>query len=109
MLQNNSGFLEPLKNFFIPKQRLNPPSPSAFQMLEDHMVTLRGQHANVVRREVGLITIPMMLNLTRLEVTPERLHRNQPMNPHGLPVLPHSRVRIRLSAHGLLYPQHKNP
>jgi hypothetical protein len=49
-----------LENFIITEQRLNPSSPSAFQMLEHHVMPLRRQHANVVRRVVRLVTIAVM-------------------------------------------------
>jgi hypothetical protein len=90
------SFLDPLENFIIPKQRLNPSSPSAFQMLEHHVMPLRRQHPNVVRRVVRLVTIAVMHHLTRLEFTLEHLLSQQAMNANSLAVTPGSRVRIAL-------------
>jgi hypothetical protein len=86
--------LNPLKNFVIRKQRFNPSSPSAFQMLKHHVVPLRRQHTNVVRGVVRLVTIAVMHDLTSLEFTLEHFLRQQAVNANGLAVTPRSRVRI---------------
>ncbi len=92
----DESLLNALENFIIPKQRLNPSSPSAFQMLEHHVMPLRRQHANVVRRIVRLVAIAVMHHLTRLEFTLEHFLCQQAVNANGLAVTPRSRVRIAL-------------
>jgi hypothetical protein len=90
------SLLNSLENFIIGKQRFNPSSPSAFQMIEHHVMPLRGQHANVVCRIVRLVAIAVMYNFTSLEFTLEHFLRQQAMNANGLAVTPRSRVRIAL-------------
>ena len=75
-------------------------------MLEHHVMPLRRQHPNVIRREVCLITIAMMHHFTRLELTFKKLLGKQPMNAHSFPVTPRSRIRIQRLGHGLFYSNH---
>ena len=90
------SLLHPLENFVVPKQRFNPSSPPAFQMLEHHVMPLRRQHLTVIRRVVRLVTIAVMHDLTSLEFTLEHLLCQQAVNANGLAVTPRSRVRIAL-------------
>jgi hypothetical protein len=98
----DESLLNPLENFVIPKQRFNPSSPSAFQMLEHHVMPLRGHHPEVVRREVCLVTIAVMHNFTRLEVAFKKLLSTQPVNSHRLAITPHSRVRVTIAFHTVI-------
>jgi hypothetical protein len=93
-----------LENFVVPKQRLNSSSPSAFQVLEHHVVPLAGKNHNVPRRVFRLVSILVMHNLTSLKFTLEHFLCQQAMNANGLAVTPRSRVRIAFVLHGRILP-----
>ena len=71
-------------------------------MLEHHVMPLAWQHPNVLWRVVGLVTVTVMHNLARREITLEYGRREQTMDSNGLAVLPCSRVRISFVTHWLI-------